>query len=127
MHEKTLANRPGTGRWVSVAVTTDLHMHGLIVESADTFDDHVFTQVINPAHQAVPPGVTVATPVHPGNLVRGAGQLQIQRRRNYPFGVTWFHPDLYGMSLSQVTAGLAGALTIGSAAQLVLQMQPRGA
>lgn len=78
MHEKTLAERPGTGRRVSVA--TDPHTRGLIVKPADTFGDQVFAQVVNPASQAVPPGITAVMPVHHGlSLVQGMGRLQLQR------------------------------------------------
>lgn len=102
---------------------TNLHTHGLIVEPhravgpADTFGDYVFAQVINPANQAVPPGVTAVTPVHPGlDLVQGAAEYEYNIDAAHPPGLLWFHPHLHGVSLNQVTAGLAGAITIGSAA-----------
>ncbi len=101
---------------------TNLHTHGLIVEPhravgpGDTFGDYVFAQVINPANQAVPPGVTAVTPVHPGlDLVQGAAEYEYNIDATHPPGLMWFHPHLHGVSLNQVTAGLAGALTIGSA------------
>lgn len=104
---------------------TNLHTHGLIVEPhravgpADTFGDYVFAEVINPANQAVPPGVASVTPVHPGlDLVKGAAEYEYNIDATHPPGLMWFHPHLHGVSLNQVTAGLAGAITIGSAADL---------
>ena len=100
---------------------TNLHTHGLIVEPhravgpSDTYGDYVFTQVINPANQAVPPGVAAVTPVHPGlDLAQGAAEYMYSIEPTHPPGLFWFHPHLHGVSLNQVTAGLAGIITIGS-------------
>ena len=100
---------------------TNLHTHGLIVEPhravgpSDTYGDYVFTQVINPANQAVPPGVAAVTPVHPGlDLAQGAAEYLYDIEPTHPPGLFWFHPHLHGVSLNQVTAGLAGIITIGS-------------
>jgi len=102
---------------------TNLHTHGLIVEPhravgpADPFGDYVFALVTNPANNAVPPGVKAVTPVHPGiDVVNGAAEYLYNIGAGHPPGLMWFHPHLHGISLNQVNSGLAGALTIGSAA-----------
>ena len=102
---------------------TNLHTHGLIVEphravgAADTYGDYVFVEVTNPANKAVPPGVASVTPVHPGlDVADGAAQYEYQIDSTHPAGLFWFHPHMHGVSLNQVTAGLAGRITIGSSA-----------
>ena len=102
---------------------TNLHTHGLIVEPhravgpADTYGDYVLLQVINPANQAVPAGVKAVTPVHPGlDLVQGAAEYKYLIDATHPPGLMWFHPHMHGVSVNQITSGMAGAITIGSAA-----------
>ena len=100
---------------------TNLHTHGLIVEPhravgpADTYGDYVFVETINPANKAVPPGVASVTPVHPGlDVAEGAAQYQYQIDATHPAGLFWFHPHMHGIALNQVTAGMAGIITVGS-------------
>ncbi len=102
---------------------TNLHTHGLIVEphravgDTDSFGDYVFALVTNPANNAVPSGVKAVTPVRPGvDVVNGAAEYVYNIDKTHPPGLMWFHPHLHGLSLNQVNSGLAGALTIGSAA-----------
>jgi L-ascorbate oxidase len=102
---------------------TNLHTHGLIVEPhravgpTDTYGDYVFVEVTNPANQAVPPGVASVTPVHPGlDVAEGVVQYEYDIDTTHPSGLFWFHPHLHGLSLNQVTAGMAGTITIGSVA-----------
>jgi L-ascorbate oxidase len=100
---------------------TNLHTHGLIVEPhravgpTDTYGDYVFVETTNLANKAVPPGVASVTPVHPGlDVAEGAVQYQYQIDATHPAGLFWFHPHMHGIALNQVTAGLAGIITIGS-------------
>jgi L-ascorbate oxidase len=102
---------------------TNLHTHGLIVEPhravgpTDAFGDYVFAVVTNPANTVAPSGVAAGTPVHPGvDVVNGAAEYVYNIDATHPPGLMWFHPHLHGISLNQVNSGLAGALTIGSAA-----------
>jgi L-ascorbate oxidase len=103
---------------------TNLHTHGLIVDPhravgpSDTYGDYVFVQINNPANQAVPPGVASVTPVHPGlDVATGAAEYAYNIDATHPPGLFWFHPHVHGLSLNQVNAGLAGAITIGSVAE----------
>lgn len=100
---------------------TNLHTHGLIVEPhravgpADSFGDYVFVEVTNPANKAVPPGVAAVSPVMPGiDLAQGAAEYEYHIDATHPPGLMWYHPHLHGLSANQVTAGLAGPLTVGS-------------
>jgi FtsP/CotA-like multicopper oxidase with cupredoxin domain len=97
---------------------TNLHTHGLIVEphravsAQDAYGDYVFVEVTNPANNAAPP-----SPAHPGmDVAEGAVQYEYSIDATHPPGLYWFHPHLHGLALNQVTAGMAGILTIGSVA-----------
>ncbi len=103
---------------------TNLHTHGLIVEPhravgpKDTYGDYVFVETTNPANKALPPGVASVTPVHPGlDVAEGAVEYRYQIDAAHPAGLFWFHPHMHGVALNQVTAGLAGIITIGSSAE----------
>jgi L-ascorbate oxidase len=96
---------------------TSFHTHGLIVEPhravgpTDTYGDYVFLELTNPAN---PP---VGAASHPGlDIAEGVVQYQISIDATHPPGLYWFHPHLHGLSLNQVTAGMAGIITIGSVA-----------
>ena len=97
---------------------TNLHTHGMIVEpraptSHDpTFGDYVFVSAFNPAN-----GQPVSQGVHDhGQMISGAIDYRIEIPQNHPSGLFWFHPHVHGLSLNQVSSGLAGIITVGEVA-----------
>ncbi len=93
---------------------TNLHTHGLIVEPhravgpSDTYGDYVFLELRNPANPT-PAGT------HPGtDVVSNAVEYLYKIEATHPTGLFWFHPHLHGLALNQVTAGMAGVLTLGT-------------
>ena len=95
---------------------TNLHTHGLIVEPhksvgpADPYGDYVFLEIRN-GKNPIPPGEP-----HPGiDVAKDAAEYLYTIDKTHPPGLFWFHPHLHGLSLNQVSAGMAGILTIGDA------------
>lgn len=93
---------------------TNLHTHGLIVEPhravgpSDTYGDYVFLELRNPENRT-PAGT------HPGtDVVSKAVEYLYKIEGIHPTGLFWFHPHLHGLALNQVTAGMAGVLTVGA-------------
>jgi L-ascorbate oxidase len=96
---------------------TNIHTHGLLVQaraptlSRPSFGDYVFVSVYNSAN-----GMPVPQNTHQhGPIVMGSVDYQIDIPRNHPSGQFWFHPHIHGLALNQVTEGLAGIISIGSA------------
>ncbi|MCC6203130.1 MAG: multicopper oxidase domain-containing protein [Gammaproteobacteria bacterium] len=96
---------------------TNLHTHGLLVspryasQANPTYGDNVFVMTFNSANGS--------PPAHAGHHMASAVDINttdyvIQIPPNHPSGLFWFHPHLHGLALNQVSAGLAGILTIGS-------------
>lgn len=121
---------------------TNLHTHGLIVEprratpARPTYGDYVYVVVQNPANPmpstpCAPPAPATAarvghaaapSPAAPGHqhghgsitdVAQGAVEYDIRLPRRHPAGLFWFHPHAHGLALNQVSAGLAGSLTVG--------------
>jgi FtsP/CotA-like multicopper oxidase with cupredoxin domain len=94
---------------------TNLHTHGLLVApryasaSDPTWGDNVFVDAFNPANGAVPPG----SMVH-GAIQYGSIDYVYKIPADHPSGLLWFHPHVHGIALGQVTAGMAGVLTVGA-------------
>ena len=94
---------------------TNLHTHGLIVEprtptaNDPTFGDYVFLQVYNSANGMPAPQTTHQHGVNVMDVV----DYRIDIPKDHPSGIYWFHPHIHGISLNQVSSGLAGILTIG--------------
>jgi L-ascorbate oxidase len=100
---------------------TNLHTHGLIVEPHrkvnGAYGDFVFVAVRNPqntqlcasdpatAHKSMMQG-------HDDAVEQGAAEYTIMLR-DHPRGLFWFHPHHHGIALNQVSAGLAGVITVG--------------
>ena len=94
---------------------TNLHTHGMIVEprrkgnGRDTWGDYAFVFAYNTKNGPIH--------VHPGMEVeRDAIEYEIDVPRQHPSGLFWFHPHAHGLSLSQVTSGLSGIITVGRVA-----------
>jgi FtsP/CotA-like multicopper oxidase with cupredoxin domain len=92
---------------------TNLHTHGLIVAprtptaNDPTYGDYVFVQIYNSAN-----GMPETTHQH-GSNVMDFVDYRIVIPADHPSGIYWFHPHVHGISLNQVSSGLAGIITIG--------------
>ena len=122
---------------------TNLHTHGLIVEprratpALPSYGDYVHVLVEN-THQMPPPPATLPIPscqdtTDPNLSSVGGGHsaghgaitdtaldavdYEINLPPNHPAGLYWFHPHAHGVALNQVTAGLAGSITVGNVEQ----------
>ncbi len=100
---------------------TNLHTHGLIVEPHNKVDgaygDFVFVAVRNPQNTQLCASDSAGTQQaiihgHDDSLEQGAAEFTIALR-HHPRGLFWFHPHHHGIALNQVSAGLAGAITVG--------------
>jgi FtsP/CotA-like multicopper oxidase with cupredoxin domain len=102
---------------------TNLHTHGLIVEprraddADDPFGDYIF--VVDLPHGVKPPAVTSTMPMHGGtdharhfDFRSEFVDYRIPISAGHPPGLLWFHPHVHGISLNQVTGGLAGIITL---------------
>ena len=49
-------------------------------------------------------------------MISGPIDYRIEIPRNHPSGLFWFHPHIHGLSLNQVSSGLAGIITVGEVA-----------
>jgi L-ascorbate oxidase len=94
---------------------TNLHTHGFLVParaptSADpSVGDYIFVSVFNSANG------TPARQMHEhGSVVMDAADYRVEIPKNHPSGLYWFHPHVHGLSLNQVSGGLAGIITIGN-------------
>jgi L-ascorbate oxidase len=92
---------------------TNLHTHGMNVEprratdDRPTYGDYVFVLTYNSANGGIPtsmPGMDIATDFT---------DYEIDIPANHPSGLFWFHPHAHGLSLNQVSSGMAGIITVG--------------
>ena len=96
---------------------TNLHTHGLVVPAraptlADpTFGDFVFVEIYNPANGTPQPQ---GTHQH-GSVVNDYADYRIDIPANHPSGAFWFHPHIHGLTLNQLSSGLSGIISVGSA------------
>jgi FtsP/CotA-like multicopper oxidase with cupredoxin domain len=94
---------------------TNLHTHGLLVParaptSADpSVGDYIFVSVFNSAN-----GMPASQAHEHGSILMDAVDYRIEIPKDHPSGLYWFHPHAHGLSLNQVSSGLAGIITIGS-------------
>jgi L-ascorbate oxidase len=100
---------------------TNLHTHGLIVSPRQptrddpTFGDNVFVDIYNPAN-----GMPTPQSAHQhGAIKMDFADYRIDIPRQHPSGAFWFHPHIHGLSLNQVSSGLAGVISIGDVANYV--------
>ena len=96
----------------------NLHTHGLMVSahyptSADqTYGDNVFVMTLNPANLG-PGGALPADSVPHGDVRPDYTDYRIEVPKSHPSGLFWFHPHIHGLSLNQLSAGMAGIITVG--------------
>ena len=94
---------------------TNLHVHGMLVPPrvADAGDsswgDNVFVLNFNSANGKAGPA---DTHMH-GTVQYDTVDYTYAIPKNHPSGVFWFHPHVHGISLNQISAGLAGIITVG--------------
>jgi L-ascorbate oxidase len=105
---------------------TNLHTHGLIVPASanstpppavPVYGDFVFTSVFNPANgnpATYNPGAYDVLHAHGDIVANGVVDYAIQLPPNHPSGAFWFHPHMHGIALNQVSAGMAGIISVGS-------------
>jgi L-ascorbate oxidase len=94
---------------------TNLHTHGLIVPPRTptlgdpTFGDYVFVEIYNSAN-----GIPEPQPFHQHGLVKmDFVDYRIEIPSSHPSGLFWYHPHVHGLSLNQVSSGMAGLISIG--------------
>jgi L-ascorbate oxidase len=92
---------------------TNLHTHGLIVEprkadkSDPTYGDYIYLLAYRSG--------TKPKMAHPGLVYTDKPvDYDIYIPKNHPSGLFWFHPHVHGLSLNQISEGMAGLITIGS-------------
>ena len=96
---------------------TNLHTHGMLVEaraptlSDPTFGDDVFVEIYNSANGTPVPQLTHQH----GSIVKDYADYRIDIPTNHPSGAFWFHPHVHGISLNQLSSGLSGIISVGSA------------
>ncbi len=99
---------------------TNIHTHGMLVSphfptrDNPTYGDNVFVLTLNPANG--PPAADAH--IH-GDVRIGFTDYEIAIPRNHPSGLFWLHPHVHGVALNQVSAGLAGIITVGDIADYV--------
>ena len=54
------------------------------------------------------------------SIVRDYADYRIDIPANHPSGSFWFHPHIHGLALNQVSSGLAGIISVGSAGDYAL-------
>lgn len=95
----------------------NLHTHGLVVEprtpstSRKTYGDYVFVLGF-PNTSAGLAAASGGTHNH-GDATFVPIEYEIDLPANHPSGPAWFHPHIHGISLNQVSAGLAGIISVG--------------
>ena len=94
---------------------TNIHTHGLMVSphypagSDMTYGDNVFVLTFNSANGA--PGISASAHA---DVRMDSTDYSFKIPSNHPSGLFWFHPHVHGISLNQISAGLAGMITVGS-------------
>jgi L-ascorbate oxidase len=92
---------------------TNLHTHGLIVEprqpSEDnpTYGDYIYLF-------AYPKGTLPIMTIPGVDSTDNAVDYDIHIPLNHPSGSYFLHPHVHGLTLNQITYGLAGLITVGS-------------
>ena len=95
---------------------TNLHTHGLIVDphnaqnsKTDPYGDYVLLEL-------PPPNIPYPTAGAHGTVITSNGYVDYlyNIELTHPSGLYWYHPHLHGISLNQVSAGLAGPISIGT-------------
>jgi FtsP/CotA-like multicopper oxidase with cupredoxin domain len=95
---------------------SNIHTHGLLVPpngpsaTHTAYGDNIAVLTFNSANGE--PNLAKATHLHAA-VNKDATDYQIDIPQHHPAGIYWFHPHAHGISLNQISAGLAGLITIG--------------
>ena len=101
----------------------NIHAHGLIVEprKADatdpTYGDYAYVL-------GYPSGKLPAMVMPHETATDKPIQYDIYIPPNHPSGIYWFHPHVHGLNINQLSEGLSGLITVGSATDYLTP--PRG-
>jgi FtsP/CotA-like multicopper oxidase with cupredoxin domain len=93
---------------------TNLHTHGMLVSAHyptindKTYGDNVFVLTLNSANGRPAAGQHIHSDVR-----NDVTDYRIRIPKNHPSGLYWFHPHVHGISLNQISAGMAGVITVG--------------
>jgi L-ascorbate oxidase len=93
---------------------TNIHLHGMLVSPRyatpqdATWGDNVFVYNFNSASGSPAAGSNLH-----GTVLFDAVDYRIPIPPSHPSGLFWFHPHIHGISQDQITAGLAGIITVG--------------
>ena len=86
-----------------------------------TYGDNIFVMTFNSAN-----GTPVVSPHIHAAVDFDSTNYEIKIPANHPSGLFWFHPHVHGISLNQVSAGLAGIITVGNVGDYVCKEQSCG-
>ena len=98
----------------------NIHTHGMLVSPHDasatdpTYGDNIFVLTFNSAN-----GKPVISPHLHATVRYDYTDYTIQIPKNHPSGLFWFHPHAHGLALNQISAGLAGIITVGHVSDYV--------
>ena len=98
----------------------NLHTHGMLVSphgptaTDPTYGDNIFVLTFNSAN-----GKPVISPHLHADVRYDYTDYSIQIPANHPGGLFWFHPHAHGLALNQISAGLAGIITVGHVSDYV--------
>jgi FtsP/CotA-like multicopper oxidase with cupredoxin domain len=99
---------------------TNIHTHGMLVTPNfptplnPTYGDNVFVLTFNSAN-----GQPTVTPHVHSDIRYDSTDYEIKIPFNHPSGLFWFHPHVHGISLNQISAGMAGIITVGDVTDYV--------
>jgi len=99
---------------------TNIHTHGMLVspryatKSNPTYGDNVFVMTFNSAN-----GQPAMSPHMHAVVNMDATEYEIKIPQNHPSGLFWFHPHIHGISYNQMSAGMAGIITVGQVGDYV--------
>ena len=91
---------------------TNIHTHGMLVSptfSSPTYGDDIYVATTNPLN-----GTLTPDDLHGATINSGSTDYAIKVPENHPSGLFWIHPHVHGIALNQVSAGLAGIITVGN-------------
>ena len=93
---------------------TNIHTHGLLVSphypagTDTTYGDNIFVLTFNSSNGTP----SILASAH-ADVRMDATDYMITIPPNHPSGIYWIHPHVHGISLNQISAGLAGMITVG--------------
>jgi FtsP/CotA-like multicopper oxidase with cupredoxin domain len=99
---------------------TNIHTHGMLVSpryatpANPTYGDNVFVMTFNSAN-----GQPVVSHHMHAVADMDSTEYEINIPANHPSGLFWFHPHIHGISYNQISAGMAGIITVGNVADYV--------